>query len=210
VTIRNIIETVTAWAQEHVCDGLQFKIPEDDLNDGEFPGATMEPNAFPCFLPARDRPPPGVRAPIPSVCVQLKEGTDRPQGSERTLQMRLSLAVWNPGRHGKNVLFPADDPFAELGKSYHASTNEEIRREYDRSMDGWRDVWNLADRALAALENADYIGPLRLMKEQGISYGPFSDDGAVWDDYPYWFLWIDFTLEAGPGEGPKNDIARFL
>jgi hypothetical protein len=35
------------------------------------------------------------------------------------------------------------------------------------------------------------------VKESGIKYGLFTEDGNIWDYYPYWHSWISFTLEAG-------------
>ena len=84
------------------------------------------------------------------------------------------------------------------GKSYKPRTDPDKVNQYTRNMDGWRDLWNFADKALQALEGTEYIGGLRLVKENdGISYGPFTEEGTIWDYYPYWFLWIDFTLECG-------------
>ena len=37
----------------------------------------------------------------------------------------------------------------------------------------------------------------RLVKESGIKFGLFTEDGNIWDFYPYWHSWISFTLEAG-------------
>ena len=56
-------------------------------------------------------------------------------------------------------------------------------------MDGWRDCYNLADLVLREIETAEYIAGHRLVKEQGIKFGPFTEDGNVWDYYPYWHSW---------------------
>jgi phenylacetate-coenzyme A ligase PaaK-like adenylate-forming protein len=64
-------------------------------------------------------------------------------------------------------------------------------------MDGWRDSFNFADLVLRALENTEYIEGHRIVKEAGIKFGLFTEDGNIWDYYPYWHNWISFTLEAG-------------
>ena len=64
-------------------------------------------------------------------------------------------------------------------------------------MDGWKDSFNFADLVLRELENTEYIGGLRLAKETPIKFGLFTEDGNVWDYYPYWHNWISFELEAG-------------
>ena len=64
-------------------------------------------------------------------------------------------------------------------------------------MDGWRDSFNFADLVLKELECAEYIAGHRLVKESGIKFGLFTEEGNIWDYYPYWHNWISFTLEAG-------------
>mgnify|MGYP000823031420 CR=1 FL=1 len=40
--------------------------------------------------------------------------------------------------------------------------------------EGWRDAWNFVDTALRLIENAEYLGDLRVIKEKGITF--------TWDD----------------------------
>lgn len=207
MTIKRIIDAVTAWAEDAICRGILLKAPDDDAN-AENRGL-IEPVAFPIYLPSSERLPPNVAAPIPSICVLVKNGKDEPGERRRVLNMRLTVAVWNPGRHGSEMRYPQDDPFAELGRRYEGPSSPEDRLLYERNMTGWGDVWNLADRAIAAVENTEYIAGMRLMKEDGVTYGPFEEDGAVYDFYPYWFLWIDFSLEAG-NEPRSEQYAAFL
>lgn len=198
MTLTNIIEEVTQWAQDNICDKLSLKLPDDDLNDNQFPGTMTTPAAFSMFVPAKDRLPPKVRAPIPSLCVQVKEGKDTLSDGKRTLKMRFSLATWNPGSHGTEIVEPVDQPGTLGGKVYKRRTDPDALAQYTRNMNGWRDLWNFADKVLQELEGTEYVGGLRLLKEgDGITYGPFTEEGTIWDYYPYWFLWIDFTLECG-------------
>mgnify|MGYP007101869460 CR=1 FL=1 len=202
MTVKNAITGVTAWVGENICRGIFLKSPDDDatfLN-----GGLVEPVAFPVFLPSSDRLPPKVSAPVPSVCVQIKKVRDAPGERRRVLDMRLAVAVWNPGRHGSEMRYPQDDPTAELGRRYTPPATPETRQLYDRNTDGWGDAWNLADRLIEKVEDAEFIAGMRMMKENGVESGPFTEDGAVYDYYPYWFLWVDFSLEAFLEPNPES------
>ena len=207
----SIIDGVVAWAQENICDQILLKLPDDDANDSNSVGERIAPTAFPMFVPAKDRLAPKVAAPIPSLCVQIKEGKDTLNDGKRTLKMRFSLAAWNPGEHGAEVVVPHETEGAVGGKIYKKQSDPQEAAKYSRNMDGWRDLWNFADKALHALEGAEFIAGLRLVKEtDGITYGPFTEEGAIWDYYPYWFLWIDFVLECGVVHAEPEIYKNFL
>lgn len=199
MTTTAIIDSVVDWAQRAICDNILLKLPDDDANDENYPGERINPAAFPMFVPAKDRLAPHVAAPIPSLCVQIKEGKDKLTDGKRTLKMRFSLATWNPGEHGTEIMVPQEDATKIGGHTYRRHSDPEAVAQYSRNMDGWRDLWNFADKTLQALEGTEFIAGLRLVKEgdEGITYGPFTEEGAIWDYYPYWFLWIDFALECG-------------
>lgn len=198
------IDKVVAWLNENVCSQIQLKLPDDYKNDKEYAVEYVQPAAFPLYTPGKDRLPPNVRAPIPSVCVQLTEGNDDLLKRQRRLQIRLCLACWNPGEHGGEVLHPRKNEAAVVGYSYYRLTGE-AAQTYTRNMEGWRDSFNFADLVLREIESAEYIAGHRLVKEQGIKFGLFTEDGNIWDYYPYWHNWITFTLEAGvTAATPKN------
>ncbi len=190
------IDKVVAWLNENVCSQIQLKLPDDYKNDKEYAVEYVQPAAFPLYTPGKDRLPPNVRAPIPSVCVQLTEGSDDLLKRQRRLQIRLCLACWNPGEHGGEVLHPRKNETALGGYSYYRPTGK-AAQTYTRNMEGWRDSFNFADLVLREIESAEYIAGHRLVKEQGIKFGLFTEDGNIWDYYPYWHNWITFTLEAG-------------
>lgn len=75
---------------------------------------------------------------------------------------------------------------------------------FEKNGEGWRDAWNFVDTALRMIENAEYIGPLRVMKEDGITFGPVSEQDAVPDFYPYWFAWVEFSAEEPLTRTPKD------
>ena len=196
MTLVQSIDKVTAWLRDSVCNQITLKLPDDDRNGTDYGVKYVNPAAFPLYVPGKDRLPPSVPAPIPSVCVQLMEGSDDLLQKKRQLQIRLCLACWNPGEHGGEVLHARPNADATGGYSYYCVTGE-AAQTYARNMEGWRDSFNFADLVLRELEGTEYIAGHRLVKESGIKFGLFTEEGNIWDYYPYWHNWISFTLEAG-------------
>ena len=196
MTLVQSIDRVVAWLNETVCPQIALKLPDDYRNDNDYDVKFVNPAAFPLYVPGKDRLPPSVPAPIPSVCVQLMEGNDDLLKRTRHFQIRLCLACWNPGEHGAEVLHARENASALGGYSYYSVAGE-AAQTYARNMEGWRDSFNFADLVLRELEGTEYIAGHRLVKESGIKYGLFTEDGNIWDYYPYWHNWITFTLEAG-------------
>lgn len=195
MTLVESIDKLVAWFNENVCGQIRLKLPDDYKNDTSYDVEFVNPAAFPLYVPGKDRLPPTVRAPIPSICVQLMEGNDDLLEKRRQMQIRLCLACWNPGEHGGEVAHPKPDPAALGGYSYY--TTKEAEQTYTRNMDGWRDSFNLMDLVLRELEGTEFIAGHRLVKESGIKFGLFTEEGNIWDYYPYWHSWITITLEAG-------------
>lgn len=196
MTLVKSIDSLVEWLTENVCSQITLKLPDDYRNSKDYNVEFVHPAAFPLYVPGKDRLPPSVPAPIPSVCVQLMEGSDDLPKRQRQLQIRLCLACWNPGLHGGEILYPNSAPATDGGYAYY-NLQGEAAKTYARNMNGWRDSFNFADLVLRELENAEYIAGHRLVKESGIKYGLFTEDGNIWDYYPYWHSWISFTLEAG-------------
>lgn len=196
MTLVQSIDKVVEWLRKNVCSQISLKLPDDYKNDTNYDVEFVTPAAFPLYVPGKDRLPPSIPAPIPSVCVQLMEGSDDLLARKRQLQLRLCLACWNPGEHGLEVLRPRENAKALGGYSYFTE-NGEAAQTYARNMEGWRDSFNFADLVLRELEGTEYIAGHRLVKETGIKFGLFTEEGNIWDYYPYWHNWITFTLEAG-------------
>ena len=209
MTLVNSIDKIVSWLTENVCSKITLKLPDDYRNDTGYDVVMVNPAAFPLYVPGKDRLPPNVAAPIPSVCVQLMEGSDELIQKKRQLQIRLCLACWNPGQHGGEIFNPRENAKATGGYSYYVNTGE-AAKTYSRNMDGWRDCYNLADLVLREIETAEYIAGHRLVKEQGIKFGPFTEDGNVWDYYPYWHSWISFALEIGTTPDPERIRRIFI
>ena len=196
MTLVKSIDNVVEWLRDTVCNQITLKLPNDDRNDNGYDVKYVNPAAFPLYVPGKDRLPPSVPAPIPSVCVQLMEGSDDLLHKRRQFQIRLCLACWNPGEHGGEVLQARPNPDALGGYSFYSVAGK-AAQTYARNMEGWRDSFNFSDLILRELEGTEYIAGLRLVKESGIKFGLFTEDGNIWDYYPYWHSWITFTLEAG-------------
>lgn len=209
MTLVQSIDNVVDWLRENVCNQITLKVPDDDVNGSEYGVQYVNPATFPLYVPGKDRLPPSVPAPIPSVCVQLLEGNDDLLKKKRQLNVRLCLACWNPGEHGSELFHPRQNENALGGYSYYRATGE-AAQTYARNMDGWRDSFNFADLVLRELENTEYIAGLRLMKESGIKFGVFTEDGNIWDYYPYWHSWITFSLEVGVVARTPKEYNQYL
>lgn len=172
MTIVQCLEAVTNWLQINVCNKIKLKAPHDeDVNIYE----EVSPTAHTLFQPGKSKAPPEKKQTIPSVVVQLIDGTDDMVKSNTRMKLQLSFMVWNPGKHP-----------------------QEGAEAFTRNADGWKDVWNFVDHALQAIENAEYFdGDLRVVKELGITFGQFQQDDALVDLYPYWGAWVMLTIEKG-------------
>lgn len=209
MTLVQSIDKVVAWLDASVCPQISLKLPDDYKNDDNYGVEFVNPAAFPLYVPGKDRLPPSVPAPIPSVCVQLMEGSDDLLKKQRKFQIRLCLACWNPGEHGLEVLHARKNEKAPGGYSYY-TVDGEAARTYTRNMEGWRDSFNFADVVLRELEGTEYIAGHRLVKEAGIKFGLFTEEGNIWDYYPYWHNWITFTLEAGVVVRTPKEYDKYL
>ena len=177
------------WLQTEVCDKVKYKLPDEQNADGGYNYELVTPSAFVIFTPTKDRLPPNVRAPIPSVCVRLSEGEHKPNDGTNTMRLMLHFCTWNPGIHAKDNFVPVEEGAGMKGY------NQVVEAEYKRSVDGWQDVYNFIDVALRAIESAEYIAGMRVVAEDGIKYG--MNDYSLDDFYPFWPAWISFTVQAG-------------
>lgn len=199
MSIVNSIETVKEWLTANVCPLVKLKLPDDNATDASYPYKLVNPAAFSLFVPSKDRTPPNIAAPIPSVCVQLVKGDDDMIGSTRGIRIRLCFSAWDPGYHGPDIFTLKGN-----GDAYVQQYNEEAFAFFEKNGEGWRDAWSFVDTALRVIENAEYLGELRVVKEDGISFGPVTEQDAVPDFYPYWFAWAEFSVEEALTRNPKT------
>ena len=205
MTTKNIIDGITKWTEENICSKITLKVPDDEANDGRYTVSRVNPAAFPLYVPGSDRLPPNVPAPVPSVCVQLLEGSDN--GGIRKMKMRYCLSVWTPGEHPGEKFYPQEDPTSMFGVKYIHKPEEE---RYHRNSDGWMELYNLQDIALSELHSAGFFEGVRIDETEPISFGPFTEEGAIWDYYPYWYGYITFTVVCGVPLHTNEEIREML
>ena len=198
MSIVNSIEVVKEWLTEKVCPLVKLKLPDDNATDASYQYKLVNPAAFSLFVPTKDRTPPKIAAPIPSVCVQIVSGNDALIDSSRKIKIRLLFSAWDPGYHGPDIFKPKGDG------SYIQQYNKEAMATFEKNGEGWRDAWNFVDTALRVIENAEDIGDLRVIKEDGIDFGPVTEQDAIADFYPYWFAWAEFYIEETLTRNPKR------
>jgi len=203
MSIVDNLERIRQWAESAICEQVNLKRPDDDSVDSSYQHTLVHPSAFVLYVPSKDRMPTDMVAPIPSLCIQLIEGEEQISAKKGTLRVRFCFATWNPGNHGKDIFLPRGDGTFKLWDT------EEAKRYYLRHSEGWKDAWNFVDTALREIESADNISGLRVIKEEGIKYGPVTEQDSVPDFYPYWFAWVSFALEYGVIRC-SNEFQQFL
>ena len=69
MTITETLDTLQKWFDEHISQKVTLKLPTDAQITGK--AKLVHPATFALYVPANDRIPPNVPAPIPSLCIQL-------------------------------------------------------------------------------------------------------------------------------------------
>ncbi|MCB6992898.1 hypothetical protein LI177_05285 [bacterium 210820-DFI.6.37] len=209
MSVVNILDRVTDWAQKEICDGMKFKMPPDgdpelqpNAEDYKYEEAT--PTCFPLYIPTQEKLPPKVLSSIPSAVVRILKGEDSISKSSGKLKLDICFSVWNPGTYGKDIFIPTDGTgtFREL-------TDEEAAGKFYINAGGWRDAWNWVDRGLRALESNTNISGIPIDRETSIEFGPLAEQEAIPDFYPMWFAWISFAVKY-PLMRNDESLERFL
>lgn len=194
MTTTLILDTVTDWARERICSQIKLKVPPED--DADPTGAGYEykrvnPAAFAMYLPSREKLPPDGPAPVPSVCVQCTDGEDNLSSMQGVMRLQLSFSTWSPGTYGGDVALPNPEDYMSPKKM----PEDEAKKYFERTAEGWRDAWNLVDIALREIESVTNIGGLVIDRQTPIRYGPFTEQKQIIDFYPFWYAWVSFTLQ---------------
>ena len=163
------LDKIKAWLEAEICPQFKFKQADDENVDATYPYKLVNPNVFILYVPAKELI--GEANRVPSVCIQFDEGNESMASASGVLNLRLQFATFNPGEHTED--------------------NFKINTE------GWRDVWNFIDYIAERLRNVELIDDIRIIKENGIHYGPISDSGQIPNFYPYYFAWMTFSVEYG-------------
>lgn len=167
MTVIKVLEEVKTWLQNEVCNNYTFKKEPDkeEAIDSGYNYELVTPKAFLMYVPFDEK--------FPSVTIQFSDGNVSKFNESGELKLRFLFATWNPGLHSQ----------------YGVDMDFEVNAE------GWRDVWNFVDGALNKLTNTNHIGDLiRIKHEDGIQFGPMSENGNLPNYYPHWCAWITFTI----------------
>ena len=163
------LDKIKHWLETEISPQFKFKQPSDENLDATYEYQLVNPKVYLLYVPPTELI--GEANRIPSICVQFDDGSESMAGAGGILNIRLQFATFNPGEH------------TEEG--------------YKRNTEGWRDVWNLVDHIMERLRSAELIDGIRILKENGIKYGPISDQGQIPNFYPYYFAWMTFSVEYG-------------
>ena len=163
------LDKIKAWLEAEICPQFKFKQANDELVDATYPYKLVNPNVFILYVPPKELI--GEANRVPSICIQFDDGNESMAKASGVLNLRLQFATFNPGEH--------------TGDDLNINT------------EGWRDVWNLVDYIMRKLRDTELIEDLRVIKENGIHYGPISDQGQIPNFYPYYFAWMSFSVEYG-------------
>lgn len=205
MSIVNTVTKLTEWLNDNVCKDVQLKKPTADKQamDDSYLYELVTPVAFPLFVPAKDRLPPNVVTDMPSVCVQILDGETDILEHKNDININLGFSVWNPGIHEKDIFFDGDvGKYNEFISSYFPTLNDKVNNtsklsKFRRTATGWMDVWNFIDKTIRELEQVDNIDGIQIVKNVPIKYGPYKDQDAIPDYYPFWFAWVRFTVREG-------------
>lgn len=213
MAIVDSISRVADWLNANVCPKIKLKVPatEGKAMDDSYEYQLTNPAAFPLYMPASDRLPPGIRTEIPSICVQVLNGEDR-MASERDININLGFSCWNPGNHEKDIYYKATkEAYDEFLKSYFPTvqdraSKEEHLQKFRRTAEGWMDLWNFIDLTIRELEQVDTIEGIQIVKDVPIKFGPYKEQDSIPDFYPMWFGYVQLTIREGIVR--NNDIYR--
>jgi len=155
MTIVSNLDVIKKWLEDNICSGIEFKRPDDESPIDKYNYELITPSVFVHYLPSKNFP--NTAPSIPSICVQLEGGSDDLISKTGELNVRLGFSTWNPGQHTKD------------GQKTKISLNAE----------GWRDAWNFVDLALQKIENSEFIGGLRLVKENPVNFAPIPEQENI-------------------------------
>ena len=206
MSVVHLIDTLTEWARQNVCEHIKLKVPPsnmEDAVDAEYDYELATPAAFSMYIPTSEKLPPNVHSPCPSLCVGFAAGQDEPTAGRGFVDVQFSFAAWDPGLHDKDIFnLDGTDPKRWKGG--------EVENHFRRTGDGWRDVWNFVDIALRAVESVTNIGGYLIDRSTPIKFGPLTEQEAIPDLYPLWFAWISFRVNYPLTMRNIEDLNKFL
>lgn len=199
--IVTVIDSLTEWANEHICKKIQLKVPPDNTaaNDAGYSYVLENPEAIPMYLPPGDKLPKGIRFVHPSLCVRFLKAGDSVAKDEGYVDVQFLFSVWDPGQHGEDLYLPNAD----------GSYRKQADPGFEKGSSGWRDVWNFVDIARRELESVSSIDGIEIDKMTDIEYGPITEQEAIVDFYPFWYSWLSFRVKY-PLMRNNEDLEQYL
>lgn len=191
MSVVHLLDTLTEWARVNICEQIMLKQPPADPEapvDGDYEYKRVHPAAFAMYVPTAEKNPPNFHSPYPSLCVRFMQGQDDAAKGDGAVDVQFCFSAWNPGTHGRDILHPSGD------LSFQEWSDKEANAYFQRTGEGWRDVWMFADIALRAVESVTHIGNYTIDRATPVKFGPLTEQEAIPDFYPYWFAWISFRV----------------
>lgn len=180
MTTKILLNDLKKWVEEKFCTPVKFKLPADEM-DHTYNYKLVTPAAFVMFTPRDNQLPAGVKDSTPSVTVEWLSDEESPQEHKTTANIRLRLAIWNPGQHSQDVISPKIE-----------------ERTFTRDALGWEDMINWIDLIKRELRNNDIIcNKYRVKLEDNIKSGFVSEQGTILDFGEYFFGYVEFVVEYG-------------
>lgn len=194
MTVVEIIDKIVAWAKVEICEKVKLKVPPDDYEESNSAGyqyTLATPACFPLFLPSKEKLPPSIHSPFPSICVRILEGEDDLTNSTGNITIEFALSTWSTGTHGNDIYLPDE----KNKGSMHRWTGAEADAYFNRAYEGWRDIWNFVDTVIRAVESTMAIDGIEVDRAAGVKFYPFKEQEAIPDFYPFWFAGVQFSVK---------------
>ncbi len=157
-----VLDTVKEFLVTHVASKIKLQKCEQ-TDSAEY--ALMNPNVFVGWIPPEGALPAGMESAIPCIVVGSDSGEDDRKEKE-TLEIRLSVAIYDPGLHDPDLTTPVN---------------------YVPNLEGYRNLLNLTDRIRAELLKNFRIE--NLIIEGPVKWAMYKDQ-----PWPYWYSYITLTL----------------
>lgn len=194
MAIVTAIDEICKWVEENICPEVQLKAADNESQDDGYPYKLVHPAVFPMYAPTEDKLPEGVVSSVPSITVRVTTGTDSPAKGKRELKVTLLFAVWSPGLHRGDYLTTTKVERTG-GIVTKIITTQGPGEDFREDAEGWRDAWNFVDTAIRIIENDEFLGNYRFMKERDLTFTPVNSQNATSDYFPFWYAAVDFSVE---------------
>lgn len=201
MTIVTAMEKLCQWTKENIAEQILLKKPDDDQNTKNYPFTLVHPSVFTMLMPPSDKMPTPEHHQVPSITVQLLEGSENRHEQTGSLSVRFRIITWSPGIHGKELLKPKEKDGRTVQKPWGGDKASE---HYQRKTEGWVDTWNVVDRLMEELRETPFIGGLHLNPDEGIHFGQETENDQVISFFPYWVAWVTCSLRYGAEKSGRN------